>query len=125
VSHERAHDWSEILDDVLGRPGRLRPHFQPVVDLQRGEVCGYEALARFAGHDDLRPTEVFAAAEEQGLGGVLEAQMVREVLDARPHLPPDRFLAVNASPRALLTEEVHRAFRAAGWLDRVIVEVTE
>ena len=125
VIHERAHDWSEILGDVLNRPGRLRPHFQPVVDLQRGEVCGYEALARFTGHDDLRPTEVFAAAEEHGLGGVLEAQMVREVLEARPHVPTDRFLAVNASPRALMTDDVRDAFAAAGWLDRVIVEVTE
>src|SRR3712207_1196977 len=51
--------------------------------------------------------------------------MVREVLDARPHLADDRFLAVNASPRALLAPEVREAFAAAGWLDRVIVEVTE
>ena len=50
-----AHDWPEILGEVLGQPGRVRPHFQPVVDLQRGEVCGYEALARFPGRTDLRP----------------------------------------------------------------------
>lgn len=123
--HERPHDWSGLLSEVISRPGRLRPHFQPVVDLQRGEVCGYEALARFTGHDDLRPSEVFAAAEREGLGGVLEAQMVREVLGARPHLPANRFLAVNASPRALVAPEVHEAFEQADRLDRVIVEVTE
>lgn len=122
---QRAHDWSEILDEVLSRPGGLRPHFQPVVDLQRGEVCGYEALARFTGHDGLRPGEVFAAAEWHGLGGVLEAQMVREVLATRPHLPASRFVAVNASPRALVAPEVHDAFAEADRLDRVIVEVTE
>ncbi|HEX8208068.1 MAG TPA: EAL domain-containing protein [Solirubrobacteraceae bacterium] len=123
--HERAHDWSEILGEVLGRPGRLRPHFQPVVDLQRGEVCGYEALARFTGREDLRPGDVFAAAAEHGISGALEAHMVREVLQARPHLPRNRFVAVNASPRALVTPEVHDAFAAADRLDRVIVEVTE
>jgi EAL domain-containing protein (putative c-di-GMP-specific phosphodiesterase class I) len=125
VIHERAHDWSEILGEVLGRPGRLRPHFQPVVDLQRGEVCGYEALARFTGRDDLRPGDVFAAAERHGVGGALEAQMVREVLEARPHLPANRFIAVNASPRALLAREMRATFAAADHLDRVIVEVTE
>ncbi|HEV3000151.1 MAG TPA: EAL domain-containing protein [Solirubrobacteraceae bacterium] len=123
--HGRAQDWTEILGEVLGQPGRVRPHFQPVVDLQRGEVCGYEALARFPGRRDLRPADVFAAAERHGVGGVLEAHMVREVLAAVPHLPANRFLAVNASPRALVADEVHDAFAEAGRLDRVIVEVTE
>ena len=121
----QAHDWTGILGEVLGRPGRVRAHFQPVVDLQRGEVCGYEALARFPGRGDLCTSDVFAAAEREGVGGALEAHMIREVLEARPHLPADRFLAVNASPRALLTEEVHEAFAACDRLDRVIVEVTE
>lgn len=121
----QAQDWTAILGDVLGRPGRVRPHFQPVVDLQRGEVCGYEALARFPGRRDLRPADVFAAAERHGVGGALEAHMVREVLAAVPHLPGNRFLAVNASPRALVADEVHDAFAEAGRLDRVIVEVTE
>ncbi|HEX2085385.1 MAG TPA: EAL domain-containing protein [Solirubrobacteraceae bacterium] len=123
--HERARDWSEILDDVIGRPGRVRPHFQPVVDLERGEVCGYEALARFTGWNDLRTGAVFAAAERHGRGGVLEAHMVREVLAAVPHLPANRFVAVNTSPGALLGDEVREAFAEAGRLDRVIVEVTE
>jgi EAL domain-containing protein (putative c-di-GMP-specific phosphodiesterase class I) len=95
------------------------------VDLQRGEVCGYEALARFPGRGELGPSEVFAAAEAHGVGGALEAHMIREVLGAVPHLPANRFLAVNASPRALVTDEVHAAFGAADRLDRVIVEVTE
>jgi EAL domain-containing protein (putative c-di-GMP-specific phosphodiesterase class I) len=125
VIHERQHDWTEILTEVLSQPGRVRPHFQPVVDLQRGEVCGYEALARFPGRAGLRPADVFAAAERHGVGGVLEAHMVREVLAALPHLPSNRFLAVNASPRALVADEVHDAFGEAARLDRVIVEVTE
>ena len=123
--HKRQHDWTEILADVLDRPGRLRAHFQPIVDLQRGEVCGYEALARFTGRQELSPADVFAAAERHGLGGPLEAHMVREALGALPHLPESRFLAVNASPRALLSEEVRAAFGEVPRLDRVIIEVTE
>ena len=123
--HDRAHGWLEVLDDLLWRPGGVRPHFQPVVDLHRGEVCGYEALARFTEFRDLRPGDVFAAAERHGLGGALEATMVREVLAAVPHLPANRFVSVNASPRALVADEVRTAFAEADRLDGVIVEVTE
>jgi EAL domain-containing protein (putative c-di-GMP-specific phosphodiesterase class I) len=114
-----------VLTDVLEQPGRVRPHFQPIVDLQRGEVCGYEALARFTDWPGVPPWEVFAAAEDQGLGGKLEAQMVREVLEARPHVAADRFLSVNLSPRAVTSDEVQSAFAAADRLDSVILEITE
>jgi len=114
-----------VIVDVLERPGRVRPHFQPIVDLQRGEVCGYEALARFTDHPGLEPSDVFTRASERGLGGALEAHMVREVLDARPHVGGSRFLSVNVSPTAMLSEEVQHAFADAERLDSVIVEITE
>ncbi len=114
-----------MIVDVLERPGRVRPHFQPIVDLQRGEVCGYEALARFTDWPTVQPGEVFAAAGERGLGGSLEAHMVREVLAARPHVDPNRFLSVNVSPRAMFCEEVQLAFAEADRLDSVILEITE
>lgn len=114
-----------MLTDVLEKPGRVRPHFQPIVDLQRGEVCGYEALARFTDWPGVPPAEVFAAADDHGIGGALEAQMVREVLEARPHVSADRFLSVNLSPHAALTDEVQDVFAAHDRLDSVIVEITE
>jgi EAL domain-containing protein (putative c-di-GMP-specific phosphodiesterase class I) len=114
-----------LIVDVLDHPGRVRPHFQPIVDLQRGEVCGYEALARFTDHPGVEPSEVFMRAGERGLGGALEAHMVREVLDARPHVAASRFLSVNVSPRAMLSEEVQHAFADADRLDSVIIEITE
>lgn len=124
---EPPHDgWQvQVLTDVLEKPGRVRPHFQPIVDLQRGEVCGYEALARFTDWPGVPPAEVFAAADGHGLGGALEAQMVREVLDARPHVSADRFLSVNLSPRAVLADEVQDAFARHDRLDGVIIEITE
>ncbi len=123
--HGGTYDWTEIVAEVIGRPGRVRPHFQPVVDLRHGEVRGYEALARFAGWQDLRPGDVFAAAERQGHGAVLEAHILRAVLAAVPHLPHKRFLAVNASPRALLSPEVRDAVAQAGPRDRGVGEGAE
>ncbi len=114
-----------MLSDVLEQPGRVRPHFQPIVDLQRGEVCGYEALARFTDWPGIPPCDVFAAADGHGMGGALEAQMVREVLEARPHVAVDRFLSVNLSPHAVMSDEVQAAFGEADRLDSVILEITE
>ena len=122
---DATHSDAQVLTDVLEKPGRVRPHFQPIVDLQRGEVCGYEALARFTDWPGVPPADVFAAADGQGMGGALEAQMVREVLEARPHVAADRFLSVNLSPQAALTPEVQEAFAGADRLDAVIVEITE
>ena len=118
-------DWDAILGEVLEQPGRTRPHFQPIVDLERGEVCGYEALARFTGWADLEPTEVFAAADRLGMAGAIESQIVRDVLEARAHIAPNHLLSVNCSPRALMCAEVHAAFAELGRLDSVIIEVTE
>ena len=123
--HEHARELATALCDVLERPGGVRPHFQPIVDLKHGEVCGYEALARFTGRPGLSPAEIFVAADLHGLGGRLEALMVREVLAARPGIARDRFVSVNVSPRAMLTDEVQEAFREVGRLDGVIVEITE
>ena len=114
-----------MIVDVLENPCRVRPHFQPIVDLQRGEVCGYEALARFTDHPELEPSEVFMRAGERGLGGALEAHMVREVLDARPNVASSRFLSVNVSPTAMLSPEVQHAFADAERLDSVMIEITE
>jgi EAL domain-containing protein (putative c-di-GMP-specific phosphodiesterase class I) len=117
-------EWPALLEDVLERPASVRPHFQPIVDLQRGEVCGYEALARFT-EWGLDPSEVFAAADRHGMAGVLEARMVREVLGMRPHIDASRYVSVNVSPAAALSADVQNAFAEAERLDAIIVEITE
>ena len=117
-------DWPCLLSEVLDRPAGVRPHFQPIVDLRRGEVCGYEALARFTDWR-IEPAAVFAAAERHRLAGRFEAAVVREILGARPHIPPSRYVSVNVSPSAMLTDDVQAAFAEPERLDAVIVEITE
>ena len=45
--------------EALERPGVLSTHFQPIADLARGVVAGYEALSRFLG-----PPPVGASSEK-------------------------------------------------------------
>jgi EAL domain-containing protein (putative c-di-GMP-specific phosphodiesterase class I) len=110
---------------AVDRPGVLRIAFQPVVDLARGLVTGYEALARFAGPPDATPDRWFAAAHEAFVGERLEARAVSCALAARAQLPPNTFLTVNVGPMALLSEPVQDALDAAGDLRGIVLEITE
>jgi EAL domain-containing protein (putative c-di-GMP-specific phosphodiesterase class I) len=108
---------------LAGTGGGLRIHFQPIADLQRGVVAGYEALARFA--DGARPDLVFAAAHAAGIGTELEALAVRRALIQRAALPANAFLTLNLGPEALLSAPVQETVAATGDLRGVIVEITE
>jgi EAL domain-containing protein (putative c-di-GMP-specific phosphodiesterase class I) len=110
---------------AVDQPGILRIAFQPVVDLARGVVTGFEALARFAGPPDATPDRWFAAAHEARVGEQLEARAVHRALGARDQLPPNTFLTVNVGPSALLSPSVRHVLDAAGDLRGVVLEITE
>jgi EAL domain-containing protein (putative c-di-GMP-specific phosphodiesterase class I) len=116
--------WPALLESAT-RPGVLTPVFQPIVDLARGVVCGYEGLARFAGPPNAGPQEWFAAAAMYGYSGRLEALALRAMLSRRQDMPVNCFLSVNLSPDALLAPEVAEVLSTAGDLSGLVFEVTE
>ena len=71
---ERARElsWQRLLKRALTGEGVVS-HFQPIVDLYRGTVIGYEALARFQGYPVPDPAQWFAAARRHGRAPQLEA----------------------------------------------------
>jgi EAL domain-containing protein (putative c-di-GMP-specific phosphodiesterase class I) len=113
------------LPDVLVDPAQPRLVFQPIVDLNKGAVAGYEALARFDGPVQATPDKWFAAAALAGVGPALESRVVRAALAARENLPANCFLTVNVSPRALTTAPVMDEFLRGGELAGLFVELTE
>lgn len=104
--------------------GALTMVFQPVVAFADRGMVGVEALARFAGPPARTPDLWFAEAEAIGLAGPLEARALRAAVEAVDALPEDTFLAVNASPAAVV--EGHVACALAGVdLTRIVLEMTE
>jgi EAL domain-containing protein (putative c-di-GMP-specific phosphodiesterase class I) len=97
---------------------------QPIVDLQRGEVVGFEALARFGGRQGL-PGPWLTRARDSGDLASLEVMLLSTALEARDRLPPDTFLAINVSPQLVGTAKVRAALRSAGDLSDVVLECTE
>ena len=113
---------------VLAGMSTARIVFQPIADLVRREVVGYEALARFGGASGagLRtPGPYLAAAERSGRGADLEAHLLGQALSSRGGLPTGCFLAVNISPALLTRPVVLALLRDAGDLTGVVLELTE
>lgn len=117
-------EWSTAVAGVLEDPERIRPVFQPIFDLQRGVVTGFEMLARFESELQASPDKWFAAAARLGVGDELEAALLERGLDARRRLPENCFLSVNVGPDAVLSDAV-AAVLAGQDLSRIVVEVTE
>lgn len=115
--------WALALGKVLADSTPLRVVFQPIVDLARGVVAGYEALVRFDGAASTE--EWFGQARRHGCAAALEARCIADALALRPHVPARCFLTVNCGPDVLTSPEVTAAFAAAGDLTGIVVELTE
>lgn len=120
VAFVAEHDVEAILAD----PDKVSLVAQPVVDLARGHVVGYELLARFSLGRPVGPDRVFAAAMRAGRGPALSALVVERALGIAARRPPDTFIAINVDPTDLGTPEIERVL-GDGSLQGVVFELTE
>lgn len=119
----RDQKFRHILQQVIDG-GRLEIAYQPIIDLLRGTVVGYEALSRFPESVTLRSEEWFLEADRLGLGGALEARVIETALSQGRSRPANTFLSINVSPGQVNSPDVQRALMAAD-LDGVVLEITE
>ena len=120
-----APDWPNALRDLLAEPQQVALAFQPIVDLQRGTLAGFETLSRFPGPPIASPDKWFSAAVELGVAAELEAAVIGQALTERRYLPPNAFLSVNVSPVALVADAVIDVLTSSGSLGGVVLEITE
>ncbi|WP_336644901.1 EAL domain-containing protein [Microbacterium sp. USHLN186] len=95
---------------------RAQAHFQPIVDVRRMRVVGFEALARF--DDGVSPLEHLRLAEERGEREALEMHLIAGAVEAASALPVGGFVTLNASGGTmtdpLLAEVLDRGEREWG-----------
>jgi EAL domain-containing protein (putative c-di-GMP-specific phosphodiesterase class I) len=98
---------------------------QPIVDLRRGVITGYEALARFGLDRPVTPDVVFDCAEQFGLGAELETLVIRRALELAYAMPPNCFLAINVDPMHLTHASVFDLLVQHDSLEGLVLELTE
>ncbi|MGH9007951.1 MAG: glycosyltransferase family 2 protein, partial [Acidimicrobiales bacterium] len=85
----------------------FRTVFQPIFDLSRERIVGYEALTRFL--DGTAPERRLAEAMSAGSGPDFELALTQAAISASGALPTHTWLAVNASSRTLVNLPRFRA----------------
>jgi EAL domain-containing protein (putative c-di-GMP-specific phosphodiesterase class I) len=103
----------------------LHTVFQPIVDLRRLTITGYEALTRFRLPGSPGPEAALAFAADRGSLAELDARCLRSAFAHRAALPPNCFLAVNVEPESLAAPAVTEVLAGEGDLRGVVIEVTE
>jgi diguanylate cyclase (GGDEF)-like protein/PAS domain S-box-containing protein len=138
--YERAFTRLEVENDLRGaiEQEEFVVHYQPMVDLQTGELWGMEALVRWD-HPErglLEPSEFVPVAEESGLVKPMGEQILREACfrakewqEENPRIPP-LVMSVNLSASQLsrfdLADTVERVLGETGLEgNRLILDVTE
>ena len=106
-------------------------HYQPIVDLNDGAICHYEALVRIEQDGEIiQPSNIFPVVEARRLEVELDRAVLRRVLmdlqDGK--VPPGTGVSINLSGPSLINDQ------ACTWLSefrpylkdyRVMIEVTE
>lgn len=121
-----AGDAAEVdIQRLLAEPDRLVLVVQPIVDLRRADVVGFEVLSRFRLERPLGPDRVFAAAARQGLAAELEAMVIARAFALADRLPDNCFLSVNVDPSMLISEPVRATLDARASIAGLVFELTE
>ena len=98
--------------------------YQPIWDLNQHRPVGFECLARFTGGPSRSPDKWFMEAAEIGLGTLLELAAIRLAQSSLPSFPDDIYLAVNASPKTILSGELSDTLIGMP-AERIVLEITE
>lgn len=120
--------------DVLTVIERLTTHFQPIVDLNTGQILGAEALARFVDPNGVLhgPTGIIDRIEENldDLEAFTWRLFCSIANDAGPLLNrhPRFYLSINVPPVILGSPRLKEILEASSldrYIDRLVCEITE
>jgi diguanylate cyclase (GGDEF)-like protein len=112
--------------------GQFELHYQPLVELEHDEVCGFEALLRWNHPErgEIQPLDFIPLAEDTGLIVPIGEWVLRQACADAATWPDHIKVAINVSPAQItagnLVDEVRSVLAATGVAPhRVELEITE
>lgn len=107
-------------------------HFQPVINLQKDQITGFEALMRWERGDEelVPPSTIIPVAEEMGMIAEMGEWAIKRACEEAAHWSEETRVSVNISPvqfkQGDLLQIVKDVLDATGFrADRLELEVTE
>ena len=100
---ETANEWISLLTqfDRLFEDGGALPHYQPIVDMNDGQVVGYEVLGRSPLAGLTMPRDMFGMAERLGMQGELSRLFRRLGMLEAANLGRNTNIFLNTHPAEL------------------------
>jgi diguanylate cyclase (GGDEF)-like protein len=104
----RARAAIEVILRAAVENQQIVPHYQPLIDMRDGRVCGFEILARWhhPARGDISPEIFIPLAERIGLMKALTASVLRRACRDARHWPVSTSLALNISPTQLVEPDL-------------------
>ncbi len=124
LQEQRAQTEIENQIALAMEPDHMRSVYQPIWDLARQQLVGFEALTRFQCGPARSPDQWFLEAGLAELGTIMEIHAIETALQALHQLPEGIYLAINASPRTVVSPELLNLL-ADFPLERLVLEITE
>lgn len=122
IVHQRAS--MERVRKVLNSDA-IHIVYQPIFDLHRGAIAGFESLARFSAMPARSPHLWFNEAHSIGLGIELELKAIQLALLVMPNLCEGLDLSINASPETILDPSFEALLSTLSSVEHLVLEITE
>lgn len=105
-------------------PEKLKVKYQPIYDLRKQKVMGYESLARFDTEPYQTPDAWFKEAKSVGLDQELELLAIQRGIEGMRHIDESAYISLNVSPEIIMSGLLNDIF-SDEIAHRIVLEVTE
>lgn len=118
--------YLETLDRIqeVMTPKKLNIAYQPIFDLQKHQIIGYESLARFNAEPYRTPDVWFEDALCVDLAEELELLAIRRGIEGMCHFNDDVYISLNVSPETILSRVLEDVL-GDDISHRTVLEITE
>lgn len=123
-AHHHRHAARGRIEDIL-RSRDFHIVYQPIYDLDRAAVAGFESLARFSAAPIRTPDLWFNDAHSAGLGVELELIAIERALEVLPRLNDGLDIGVNAAPETILDPRFDALLAGLDKAGQIVLEITE